>query len=555
MKIELKNILNLSKIFIKENDVNTKIIDWDNKKLNKKSFLFWTYIILIFGILYVSTEIIDFFRKTGKPEIFLNGYFLFLEVIIIMRTIMISTNIFYFSKDIENILFLPLKPIEILISKFTTILFMNYEIELIIGIIPLLMYGNYIYMGPGYFFQLIAILILFPIFTTLIVSIVMMFLMKFLMVFKNKDLMQIVISFILISVITFSLNKGVTYIFNNIDNIESNKVEIANTINEKLIEFNKYFININPSINILLRNKGILNFIKLILLNGLAFLIFLYLGSKFYLKQILKASFYYKNKKTKKVKTGRKHSVGVTYIKKEFKTLIKNPLFFIQSVYPVITTTILMSILIIVLTPQAIEMLKSDELAEVAKDLHFEIESACVILGGIQILGLMNYTSITAFSREGKNAYVIKYLPIDLYKQFIYKNIPQIVINAICSSVIFLVIGLNIPGIEYKYIGLMWIISFILIMLNSYILTLIDLLMPRLEWDAEYEILKNSKNKLLQYVLVVFNVIFLIFVNKLFAKHSLNASFYSLIAILTIIFIIFNIIIYKKKTKLYKNLN
>ena len=41
-----------------------------------------------------------------------------LGILLIFQTIMLSTNIFYFSKDIENILHLPFKPVEILISKF-----------------------------------------------------------------------------------------------------------------------------------------------------------------------------------------------------------------------------------------------------------------------------------------------------------------------------------------------------------------------------------------------------------------------------------------------------
>ena len=143
MKDKLKNIFNLSKLYIKENDASIELINMQTKKINKKSYLFWVYIILFFGITYLSSEIISYAVKIGKPEIFLNGFLLALEILIIIRTIMVSMNVFYFSKDIENILHLPIKPIEILVSKFSTILFMNYEFELIFALAPLFIYGIY----------------------------------------------------------------------------------------------------------------------------------------------------------------------------------------------------------------------------------------------------------------------------------------------------------------------------------------------------------------------------------------------------------------------------
>ena len=249
MKDKLKNIFNLSKLFIRENDVNLKIINMETKKINKKSVLFWIYVVLFFGIFYISSEVISYMVKIGKPEIFINGFLLFLEILIIMRTVMVSMNVFYFSKDIENILHLPIKPIEILISK---LIFMNYELEILIGIIPFFIYGIYTYARLSYFFNLILLLVIFPIFATLFVSIVMIFLMKTIKIFKNKDIMQIAISLILVFGIMFSAGKAIEYVFNNAEFIEENQELILNNINEKIIKINNYFLNINPSANILL---------------------------------------------------------------------------------------------------------------------------------------------------------------------------------------------------------------------------------------------------------------------------------------------------------------
>ena len=561
MKDKLNNIFNLSKLFIRENDVNLKIINMETKKINKKSVLFWIYVVLFFGIFYISSEVISYMVKIGKPEIFINGFLLFLEILIIMRTVMVSMNVFYFSKDIENILHLPIKPIEILISKLNTIIFMNYELEILIGIIPFFIYGIYTYARLSYFFNLILLLVIFPIFATLFVSIVMIFLMKTIKIFKNKDIMQIAISFILVFGIMFSAGKAIEYVFNNAEFIEENQELILNNINEKIIKINNYFLNINPSANILLSKEilsKLINYLKLIIINFVALILFIFLGNKLYLKQLLKANFYYKKKRIKKIKLNKKikkNIIAISYIKKEIKQIFKNPLFFIQSVYPVIMMTIMICVLISALIPAYNEILHREEYKEMLESLKFDIEAVCIILGVIQITGLFNYTSITSFSREGKNAYIMKVLPIGLYKQFIYKNIPQIVLNIISSIVILIVINFQIPAIGIKYILILFVLAFLITIINSNILCLIDLLMPRLEWDAEYEILKNNKNKLLQYVLIIFNILFLVFINKLFEKHNLNISLGVFAGLLICILIIFNVIINKYKNKLFKNIN
>ena len=273
-----------------------------------------------------------------------------------------------------------------------------------------------------------------------------------------------------------------------------------------------------------------------------------------YLKQLLKANFY-----TKKIKTHNKIKIKkrpkeISYIKKEIKLLSKNPIFLIQSIYPVIMMTVLICILTIAIVPAYNQLIQEDEYQEIREGMEFNIEAVCIILGMLQIVGLFNYTSITAFSREGKNAFVMKILPISLYKQFIYKNIPQIILNIISAVAILAVINFQIPAIGLNYILIIFGLSVLLTIINSFILCLIDLIMPKLKWDAEYEILKNSKNKLLQYVLIIFNILFLIFMKDLFEKHKLNISLGVFACILIFIIIILNIVFYKFKSKLYRKI-
>lgn len=557
---KLRNIINLSKLYIKENDPSLKIIDMKTKKFNKKSILFWVYLILFFGTFYISSEIVQYTKRIGKPEIFLNSFLLFIEILVIMRTIIISMNVFYFSKDIENVLHLPIKPIEILIAKLNTVLFMNYELELLFAAVPLLNYGIYNNAELSYIFNLILLLVIFPIFAVLVVSIIMLILMKTIKLFKNRELMQFIIGFMFMFALIFFSNKALTYIFKNAEYINENQELVLSNINNNIVKINSYFLNIKPTANIL-QEKGIFkilfNYLKLIFINVIAFLIFIYLGDKLYLKQLLKANFYTKKKKIKKEKVNKKvkrKSIWDAFITKEFKVLLKNPLFFMQTLYPVFMTTLTVCVIIIALVPVFNKAIHMAENKEILENLKFNIEAVCIIIGITQVVGLLNNSSITAFSRDGKSAYISKSLPISLYKQFIYKNIPQVFINTISSIIILFVIVYKIPVIGIKYYFIIFGISLILTIINSYILCLIDLLMPKLEWDAEYDILKNNKNKLFQYVLIILNILLLVFVNYAFEKHNLDKSLTIFATALGTIFIVFNILLRKYQTRLFNKI-
>lgn len=60
---------------------------------------------------------------------------------------------------------------------------------------------------------------------------------------------------------------------------------------------------------------------------------------------------------------------------------------------------------------------------------NFALQYICIVIGIIQMIYTVGNISITTISREGKNAIVMKYIPVSLYKQFVWKNFPQILIN------------------------------------------------------------------------------------------------------------------------------
>lgn len=560
IKNKLKKIIDLTKIFLKDSYQNMNLINKEKNKINKKSVYVWGIVIICLALFYISNEIISKLRSIGQESIFFNIYFLILTVLIIFQTILVCTNIFYFSKDIEFILPLPIKSEELLIAKFCTLVCTLYISEIIFGIIPISMYGILTNATFLFFIYEFLIFATFPIFLAIGVSIIMMFVMKISKFIKNKDLFQVIITLLLLIVMFLIEYKCIGSIFldynqSDITTEQQQIIERIEEFNNRIKISNKYFLVVNPSIKILEKNdfKSILELIKIILIDIISFGIFIFIGKITYLKDILKNTAYLKNNKNKKInlyKKSKRKNIGKSYMIKEFKSLFRNPMFFMQCVYPVLIFLVTIIIMSVILVPKLEELFNNEKFIKSIGSLSFDLSVVYLILGGIQILFMMSITSLTAISREGKQAIVMKYLPISYYKQFIYKGIPQIFINMISIIVILSLVFICIPSINVLTKIIMFILAILLNIINSYSMLIVDLIRPKLEWDTEYEVFKQNNNKIFQYAFSVIIILLLMYFNNIFKDVEINTALMITSLILLILIILILFIVKKIENKL-----
>ncbi len=563
MNKKIKNIFNLTKIFFKNSFQNPYIIDPKTNKINKKSIFVWLILIVMAGISFLSYEVINELVKVGQPILFLNIFFLLFMMIIIFQIILASTNVYFFSKDLEVLLPLPLKSEELLISKFNTIVVNLYFSELIFAFFPLIIYGICTYAGIIYYVYLFLILLIFPILPTLFISIITMFFMKLSKFIKNKDAFQIIITLIFIFImfgVEFKLGSTIINKFDNNSNINTEEVvETFNQFNEKIKNVYKYFLEINPTIEIIKNyNKlnSIFNLLKIIFIDLLFLILFIFILKKYYLKNILKNNNNYYLNKIKKnnfQKKCKKITIKKSYIKKEFKLLFKNPIFFMQCIFPIFILIISLIIITIFTFPNLKAILTSDILGDEI-DFSIDLNVICLVLGIIQFIFTISNVSITSISREGKNANYMKFIPVSFFKQFIYKSIPQIIINMLLTFVILILLKLILPEFNLIYLFLIFIIANLFNVINSELMVVVDLYKPNLNWKADYEAIKNN-NKLFQYVLTILIILILIYFNKIFDKLNLIISCLLIILILIILIFIINKIIKININKLFKKIN
>lgn len=296
----------------------------------------------------------------------------------------------------------------------------------------------------------------------------------------------------------------------------------------------------------------------MLIYDSISIFIFVIIGKITYLKDLLRNMVSYNNKRKKKIELTKStvhRSIGKSYIIKEIKMLIKVPVFFMQCVFPVLILLVSIILLMTALLPIMEQIIQQDEeIRNFIQNLSFNTEIVCYILILLQVLFSISNISLTAISRDGKNAIFMKYIPIELYKQFKYKNIPQIMLNFIITLVILGIVYYIMPEINAIYLIVTFIIAVFINFINSYLMLIVDLRRPNLDWDTEYAVVKKSDNKFFQYAFMIANILLLMYFVKIF--ESLNTLF-ALIAeaiIFAIIFIIIDRCVKKWQNKLFNKI-
>ncbi len=563
----IKKITSLTKIFLKDVNKNFRIFNKKKKIKLKDSSFFWMIIIIAIAVAFFSYKAIEFFNSIGQPRIFLTIYFIIFTILLLFEIILVVINVLFFSKELEYVLPMPISSMELLISKYAVLLVMTYITELIFSVVPLTIYGLLTHISLLYFLVMPIVLIIFPALLITVISAITIILMRILKVIKNRNIYQTVVTSILLLIVllfegiimsTFTIERPVDIDQQNIsqEQAEQQAIEMYN-------KMAKGFLIINPSVEILTAPNNILtvliNFGKLIIYNLVGLSVFLLIGKKVYLKNILIGTTDVVSKKsyTSQVKYESKNKkIRKAYIEKDFKQLVRNPTFFMQLIFPVILILVSMLIIGNFIIPLIDTMIQNDEtIKNTLKNIEFNTNMVCIILCVLQVLFSMSAISLTAISREGKSAIFLKYIPVDLYKQFLYKNVLQIILNFIVSVVVLGIIYLLISKIGIIEILLIFAISIFMNLINSFLMLVVDLGRPILDWDSEYQITKNNPNKMFQYVFMIIMVLALMYLAKILGELSVILSLGIQLLIFMFVFVIINILIKKNTEKLFLKIN
>lgn len=181
---------------------------------------------------------------------------------------------------------------------------------------------------------------------------------------------------------------------------------------------------------------NLIAFVGLVAIGIVSFLLVKFVASKIYLDSIIEKEVSGTKKKRKtKAAEYKSSSQTMAMAKKEFNSIIKNPMFLYQSgILVVMMTAIILSV--------GKDLNISQTLNEIDPSLNKEM-TAIIFGGGLLIASFIFSSSIISFnalSREGKSFYLIQTLPIDPSANLVGRFLGIYLINFIACSIMSLAV-------------------------------------------------------------------------------------------------------------------
>lgn len=430
---------------------------------------------------------------------FLLGFIIAINsILIFVFGLLYVMSSFYFSNDLVHLLPLPIKPYEILLSKFINTLIYEFFSEVIFLLPFLILYGYKSNASIVYYLYALIIFLTLPVIPLCFASFINMLIMPFINISKNKDKFKLMLSLIVIS---FSI--GINIFIQRFIPVMHSPAKIQQIImsgnNSSIVFLSRIFPGsslITQSVLNYFKLNGFIKMIEYLLFNSISIIIFIFIGNLLYIKGVHGSLINTSNKKLLSLDKLNKvvicRSPINSYILKEIRILFRTPAYFMNCV--------LMNFLwpIFFLIPVVVQPHLRNLLIVNAHNLFIYQDKTPglvlgVFLGFCSYLSLTNAVGVTAISREGKNFFINKYIPLGYMKQIYAKLVVAIMMSSINILVLIslILVFLN-PSFE---ILLVFIISSMFnLVFGSLMGLLIDLYSPKLIWDDERRVIKNNLN-------------------------------------------------------------
>lgn len=442
--------------------------------------------------LYIGLMITMFAAGTviGQPEMILAVSFVFAQIMILVFGLFYIMGTFYFSKDLETFVPMPLKPYEVVGGKFAVIMVNEYLTSLPILLPPIIIYGVGTAQGILYWLKGLVLMAVAPVIPLSIAALVIILLMRVTNLRRYKDLLAIVGGFIGLAIAI-----GSSMFFQN---VPENTEDIQNFFASQTGLVDMIGSRFPPSIWATrgLADNGIAgwgNFLLYLAVCVALMLLLLWISNLVFYKALLAGQEVSRKRKSiTKSQIGkqldRMNSPVAAIAKREWKLLMRTPLYVLNGLVGSIAGPIIMVMML---------MFKNEpELAELVGSVS---EPGLVPYVALVCLGLMLFTSgmnlvaSTSLSREGQTIWIAKILPVSAKQQVAGKLAVSYIISAIgvLTTSLIMLVFLKIP--------ILWTVGATLVGLvgsvpMASLNLLLDVFHPKLVWNSEQEAMKQNMN-------------------------------------------------------------
>lgn len=437
----------------------------------------------------------------------------------------------FLAKDTELLASLPIPQGHVFFSKFLLVLLAEYPIAFFLMLPPVIIYG--IGQKTGAFYYILAIIctILLPLVPLIISALLSLILMNIVSRSKRRDLITIIGSIVFI-VLIFA---GQNYLMSRMPNNQQDFMMVILNSSNALIEYMGGAFP--PAIWITKILTGtmqetLLNLLYLLLISFGAFAIV-----------YLLASFIFQRGATAQLETGvgtgktkltyKKTSQVFTIFKNELLVIIRTPVYALNSLIMIFMAPILLML------PLLGGNLANDPDLQFLYQLIEKGDSKptllLIVAGIITAFVLINPAISTTFSREGKNIWILKNIPVKPEIQVFGKFLAGYSISFV-GAFFSAVVAMFSFRVDFVTTIMVIILCGAALIPTSAAGILIDLSRPKLTWNNPQEAIKQNFNAVLAMLLGI--VIISIFGVIGYFIATLNLNIYIIFGIMTAVILI-----------------
>lgn len=440
----------------------------------------------------------DYMRLLDQAGYLMNVGFLMTAVIIFLFSIFAIPSVYYFSKDIDHLLVLPIKPEVILTSKLAVCIVYEYLFAAAV-LVP--MYISFILQIGFSFLSFLCFLIIFftlPIYPLVLSSVLTMVIMRFVPFFNNRDRFNLIGGIIVVAAAL-----GLSFWMQTMETEDMSAVLMTLMDgNNSLMQFGTMLFPFVPSAALSCFHGDLLQLLLYLGITAISLVVFLICGKLLYFKGAIGGSETSHSRHTfdqKQLSESRHHSVFRTYLIKEFKILFRTPVFFTNCVLTALLMPIILTVAVYTsLQGMDLRAFITPQLLESIPNLWCYVLVISFLVGSF--MGGINMISSTAISREGTNAYFMKFIPVPVETQAFAKAACGIIISAVSGWL--LLIPLHLVLSYPIYLDLIFVVgSLVSVIMTNLFGILIDLLRPKLVWEQEAAAVKQNLNGVISILL------------------------------------------------------
>ena len=404
------------------------------KIFGKGILLLLIFVPMVIAYSYMMWNAAPFLKGQGVEDFLLYFGFISAQILVLAFSIQGISSEFYFSNELESLIPLPLRVNHVFIAKFISVFMGELLVSFFMVFPSLIAYAKVVDTGILFWIKSVIFILLNPIFPMAMVLILISILMKIFSKSRSKNIFQTLS--ILFGLV---LGIGINILFrSNISGGDLAKLAIG--YRELLQSFSKVFVTSELTIQSLKTSgvKGLLFFTLVILVTVVIFFIFSLLSKSVYYQTLLESKVMEKRRKPINYKNGfNRNSVVMAIFLKDWKRSLRIPIFFYQAFMGII-----MLLLIGVISYFSMKNIDGFSMEIIRVFVREHIWYARILSGSIigGYLGLLSVGSGMLFSREGKNYWIHRTLPIkaehEAFGRYLFA-ISTILLSAIAVAVLF----------------------------------------------------------------------------------------------------------------------